>query len=513
MTEENKRSHEQSINSEGGNTLQDSLAAGHWFLADTIMQRMLVFGTFFVTARLLTPSDYGLISLAAIYPGLLDSLTAIALDNAVTQKKPGEETPYLSAVWTFNFLRCALLFCIVFFTAPLIAHFFHTENSIFLFRISALYLFFQGLTNIGQIYFFRNLDFKKVFFRDMAMYGTNSLVSISCALLFHSYWALFAGNVAGIVAATISTYILNSYRPRFDFSFAKLKPLLPYSQWVFGQGLVGRLSQTLESTLIGRFADPTGVGLYSKAKTLSVAPTSPLGNIIGKIGFSALVSVQDSKERVREGFHKSFELTATIALAFLVAIFVGGHQLTLIILGPSWTGITPFLKILTTAATFDALVIIIAGTIMNALDKPHLLFRLNMLSLFCLAFFLVFLVPKYGTFGAAASLLGASIITNSYALILIQRVVTPNWRRIGETLCVIVLALILPLLLGTYILRFPVANTRVGFLSLVVFAGLLYTGIIIISGVYAKKGPYKTLLIIARSFQGRIRARNSRLLT
>jgi hypothetical protein len=60
---------------------QRSLSAGYWFLIDTLVQRVLVFGTFFITARLLVPADYGIIALAMIYPSLLDGLTAIAFEQ------------------------------------------------------------------------------------------------------------------------------------------------------------------------------------------------------------------------------------------------------------------------------------------------------------------------------------------------------------------------------------------------------------------------------------------------
>jgi O-antigen/teichoic acid export membrane protein len=423
------------------------------------------------------------------------------------QKKAGEEKPFLDAVWTFGVLRNILLFFVVFSTAPLVARFFHTENATLLFQLSGLIYLIQGFGNIGQIYFWRNLDFKKVFLLDLSMYGTNAVATLITAYFFRSYWAIFVGNAAGIFAAAMSTYFLDSYRPRFDFSFAKLKPLIPYSQWVFGQALINRLSQTIENVLIGRFADTTAIGLYGKAKTLATAPTSPLGNIIAKIGFSALVSVQDSKERVREGFHKSFDLVATIALAFLVAIFVGGNQLIHIILGSNWVGISPFLKILTITATLDALIITIAGTIMNALSEPRLLFRLNTLSLLCLSILLVVLVPIYGTMGAAISFLCSSIITNICALVLIHRLIAPNWRRAGETLIVISTALLLSLLLSVYLLRFPLLNTPLGFLALVTLMGCLYFVIIVFVGKKYKKGPYGTLRLILNSFIERFKMR------
>ncbi len=481
-----------------------AMDAGHWFLVDMVMQRVLVLGTFFVTAHLLTPADYGLIALAAIYPALLDSLTSVAFENALTQKKSGEETPYLNVVWTFSVLRYALLFFIVFLTAPLAAMFFHSIDATLLFRLGGLYLLFQGFTNIGQIYFFRELDFKKVFLRDAGMYGTNVVVTLITAYFFRTYWAIFAGSVSSIVASTIASYILHSYRPRFDFSFKKLIPLIPYSRWVFGQGMVNRLTQTIENVLIGHFSDAASVGLYGKAKNLSQAPTSPLGNIISKIGFSALVSVQDSKAYVSEGFHKSVELTATISLAFLLAIFLGGHQLVLIVLGEKWLGITPFLRILTVAATLDALVITIAGTIMNAVDKPRLLFELNTCAFVSLGILLPILIPIYGTYGAAIALVITAIITNTWALLLIRRVIAIDWKRIAETFTVIIIGLSLPLLMAIWLLRFEFTNTRTGFLILVAFTGLIYGGLIYIAGRYFQKGPYGTLLVIIRSFHKKL---------
>ncbi len=501
MLEENTKSTPVSVGIKKEEALSRSLNAGHWFLVDMVMQRILVLGTFFVTAHLLTPADYGLIALAGVYPTLLDSLTAIAFENALTQKKTGEETPYLNVVWTFSVLRYSTLFFVVFFTAPLAALFFHSTDAMLLFRLAGLYLLFQGFTNIGQIYFFRELKFKNVFLRDAAMYGTTVVVTLIGAFLLHTYWAIFFGYVAGIIAATITSYTLHPYRPRFDFAFKKLIPLIPYSRWVFGQGMVNRLTQTVESVLIGHFSDATNVGLYSKAKNIAQAPTSPLGNIIAKIGFSALVSVQDSKAYVSEGFHKSVELTATIALGFLLAIFVAGHQLVFIVLGAKWLGITPFLKILTVAATLDALVITIAGTVMNALDKPQLLFKLNTFSFVALAILLPVLIPVYGTYGAAIALLTTAIITNIWALLLISNIVAINWQRIVETFAVVGIGLMLPFLLATALLRFEFANTKIGFLLLATLAGILYGGIIIIAGRYLKKGPYATLLVIVRSFQ------------
>jgi PST family polysaccharide transporter/lipopolysaccharide exporter len=480
--------------------LQKSLSAGHWFLADTIIQRVLVFGTFFITARLLTPADYGIIALAGIYPALLDSLTAIAFGTALTQKKAGEEKPYLNAVWTFGILRNAILFGTVFFTAPFIAHFFHADDALLVFRLSGLIFVLQSFENIGNIYFFRQLDFKKVFLRDMASYGTTAVISVLASILLHSYWALFIGNASGMLASVIATYLLNDYRPRPDLALRKLRPLLAYSQWVFGQGVINRLSQTLEDTLVGHFTNTASVGLYGKAKSLAYAPISPLSNIISKIGFSALVATEGSLPHIREGFYKSFDLVVAVALPFALFIWITGDQLVLLLLGPAWVEITPLLKTLVVVAVFNSTLLGIAGMVFNAIDKPNLYFRLNTLSLFSVILFLPIMVIRQGISGAALSLLISAIIVSTYALFLINKTIAPTWRRVGETVGVVTLSIFIPLPITTHLLNIPSASHLPIFLLVCVLYGISYTLMVMFFGTIYKKGPFQTLFVIAKSF-------------
>lgn len=481
--------------------LERSLSAGHWSLLDVVMQKVLIFGAFFITARILTPADFGTIALAAIVPNLLDSLTGIAFDTALTQKKEGEEKPLLNVVWTFNFFRTIFVFLLVYFSAPIFAEFFHATAALLLFQLSALPIVFQGLTNIGQIYFFRKLEWKKVFLRDMANYATAAIVSVSAALLLHTYWALFIGNTAGVFVAGLSTYVLNGHRPKFDLKFHKLKSILSYSQWVFGQTLIVRFGQTLEDMLVGRLTDAASVGNYSKAKSLAYAPTSPLANIINKIGFSALVATGGSLPHAREGFYKSFDLAVSIAIPFIAVVAIFGKQLVFIILGPAWVGIIPLLKTLVVVSALNTSVLNLAGMTFNSLNKPEYHFRLNLINLVCAVIFLPTLITVKGVAGAALALLIGSVFVNSYALILLNKIITPSWKRLVESTGVTLISAIIPLFALLPFLEF----WKSGVLNF--FAGCGIYGILYILAVWilgqTNKGPYRTLFLITKSLVNR----------
>ncbi len=489
-----------------GSVLERSLSAGYWSVLDTLLQKILIYGGFFISARFLSPEDYGLIALAMVYPNLLDSLTAIAFDTALTQVRSGEERPYLSLVWSFNLVRVAIVFVIVAISAPFFAAFFNAEGAELLFSFAALPLLVQGFANIGQIYFFRRLDWRRVFVRDMWSYGTSALVTVALAYLTRSYWAIFIGSSAGMLAAVIATYALERTRPRFVLSFKKLAPLFPYSQWVFGQGLLSRLASTVEDMTVGHFTDPTSVGNLSKAKSLAYAPTSPLANIIGKVGFSALVAAEGSLHAAKEGFKKSFETALAVALPYSVAIWVFGTTLVAIVLGPAWMGITPLLKTLVIVSGLNASVYSIVTMTLNALGHPRLQFRLSVVSAGAIVLVLPYLAITYGISGAAFALLIASLVTNIYALVVLERTISLAWRTLARSATVTFVASLAPLVIVLPILAHDGATRPASFFGLVALYGILYGAIVLLFGT---RGPWATGRIVAAGLLARIRGKKT----
>ena len=479
--------------------LEKTLAGGQWFFLTTLVQRIVSLIVFFITARLLTPADFGLIALAGLIPALIDTHTAIGFEAALVQKREGEEIAYLDSTWTFNVLRAGITFIIVFFSAPFVAKFFHAPQAILLFQLSGLSVFIQGWTNIGQIYFSRNLEFKKFFIRDMSLIVSTSIVSIIGAYFFHSYWALFAGNTLGILIITLSTYLLHPYRPHFDFKLRKLRPLLGYSKWLFGQEILNQISYALENFMVGHVASTANMGLYGKAKSLAQAPTAPLSSIIGKINLSTYIKVRDSYGHVREGFYKSFELLACVGIPFLFAIYIAGNHIIHILLGDAWLDIIPILNILIIHFTLNAMTMT-ALPIFNALGEPRTGFRLSVLHWITMLFCLFLLVPKFGVFGASYSLLIATIVLMIPTMIFLHKLITISWWRVVSSLFVVIFSTIIPSAIGYLVLQHGWGSKTMSFLIIGTLLAMLYLVLIFLIGKITKKGPYQTLQLIMGSF-------------
>ncbi len=479
-------------------TLTKSISAGQWALANTITQRLLVFSTFFIVARILTPADFGLIMIIAIIPTFLDGSTALAFDTAAFQK--GNLERYLNVIWTFSILRGLVIFVLVYLAAPLAASFFHIESALILLRFAALGVLIQSFGNIGQTYFFKNLDFRSVFLRDLTFKASYALATITLAFLLHSYWALFWGSIFSFISVVAITYVLHPYRPQLDFRFRLLGELRSFSQWLYAQEMVQQLAGTVQDTLIGHFTTPAGVGLFSKAQSLADAPTAPLISTINKVSFTSYVTVRDSRAHVLEGVNKTFEVLVSLAFPYLVLILLAGTTVVQIVLGSGWLAMTPYLKILAIEATIDVLINTLAAPVFNAVGKPKIQFFNSGVRSITLILAMVVLVPFYGIWGAA---IAALISVACTACVVIYHVLTSlhlHLGRIMESIIVVSLACMVPIPLAAYLLKISFFNTSYGFTLMALLCGTLYAGVIVVLGRKFDYGPYKTLELVVRSF-------------
>ncbi len=243
-------------------TLKRSIQGGSWIFLNTIIQKVITFFSFLILARLLTPEDFGIMAIIFIVPNFLDTVTSLSFESSLIQKEE-DIYRYLNTIWTFNVLKALFLFGTIALAAPLIADFFNIPHAINAIRLSGLFPLTTGLVNVAQIFFWKEIDFKKFFFRDMAAICAYAITAIILARHDHSFWPLFWGNIAQYTVATGMTYVLHAFRPKFSFQAVHLRELFPYTKWIYGQNLLNRFFYTLQNSLIAKMTSPAGLGIFN----------------------------------------------------------------------------------------------------------------------------------------------------------------------------------------------------------------------------------------------------------
>ncbi len=461
---------------------------------NTLFQQTFTLLSFPILARLLLPEYFGIASLIFVVPNLLNLITLIGFEFTLIQSKE-DPKKYLNEAWTLDILRKVIIFIIIFFSAPLIANFFHLKNAIWAIRLSGIFLVISGFSNIAQLYFFKDIDFKKIFIRDIVGSFFYVVISIGLAIFYKSFWPLFFGYIGQYFSIAIITYVLHEYRPHLSFKFKKLKELISYSKWIFGQNIIINSIPMIENGIIGRMIDATSVGLYTRAKSLAILPSSPLFGIFDKVTYPAYARIQNAYEKIQDGLIKSLELLFFLTVPFILLFLKYGHRIILIFLGEKWIGIDALLKILLIAVTINVLNVL-SGPIFNAIGKPKIQFYISVVNIVTLVFLFLLLASRYGTMGIAIAVLINSIIIFLISFYKLKKILDIKIIRIIKPLLIPLISSLL--MLGAAKLIFTLLGSagNLAFIALIVCLGIFYLGLIALFGKFLKAGPYATLKLI-----------------
>ncbi len=473
-------------------TLGKAIDAGKWSAIGLVVQKAIGFVSFFVLARLLAPNDYGLITVALMVVGIAEIIFTPDFGAALIQKKENINQ-YLNVFWTFNLLRAVGVFLFIFLTSPLVAIFFRVQDplAISVLRLSGLMIVIRALGNMGSIFFFKELDFKKLFFRDTGGQIAFSVIAILWALYKPSVLALFFGYLGQEFASMLLLYYFHHYRPRISFHFRRLLDLIRYGTWTMGKNIVGQVNANLETMIIGRSLGVSNLGLYSRANNVVSLPSSALFSIIYKVGFPTYAKVQNDQEKIRRGFLKSFDVALITMIPFMFLILLIGRETILVLLGKNWLGMVPAMKVLVIALTFEGFSNIIYP-LLEGVGRANLRFKLSLLQLVLAAPLLIWL-SRYGLVAAASAMLIISFVVFFVAGFWLFRYLKIKFSTLARPLLTVVFASGAAAVAASPLYFFLEVTKPFSFIVLLFFSGLVYLGTLVLVGRSLKSSTYETL--------------------
>ena len=213
-----------------GTLAQKAVQGGFWVFLSFSFGKVLNFIRIIILARLLLPSDFGLMGLAMLSIGAIEVFTTTGIIQALIQRKECDEE-VLNTGWVISILRGFLLFLILFFGAPYIARFFDNSLLTSILRIISITFLFSGFSNIGLILLPRELDFKRKTYFNLATSLLTTIVIITLAFILRTVWALVIGLVIGSVIGLIASYFIHPFRPKIRFNLQISKELLGFGKW------------------------------------------------------------------------------------------------------------------------------------------------------------------------------------------------------------------------------------------------------------------------------------------
>lgn len=272
-----------------------------WRYAERMLAQGMTFIISLVLARILEPSEYGLIAIVGVIIAIFGVFSTRGFVQALIQKKEIDSLDY-STVFFSNLIIEILLYCILYISAPYIAKFYNNDALTLITRILGIRLFINVFNSIQQAYAQRNMQFKKFFYSTTIGTLVSGILGIYMALKGFRVWALVVQSLAGAIIGTSVLFLIIDWRPKLEFSFERLKKMLSYGIKMLVSGLLEAFYNEIRSLVIGKAYSVSDLAFYNKGQRLPSLVVSNLQTSISNVFFAALArenSFESTKEKMR----------------------------------------------------------------------------------------------------------------------------------------------------------------------------------------------------------------------
>jgi O-antigen/teichoic acid export membrane protein len=409
---------------------QKVIRGGAWVFTLNFVTRGLGFIRTVILARLLLPSDFGLVGIALIATSALLTFSGTGFATALIQKKSGI-SDYLNTAWCVEAIRGIILAFILFLLAPPIATFFNNPEAKPVIQVMAIAMALGGFTNVGIIYFQKELQFEKLFIYSLSTEIATLAVSISLAFILRNVWALVYGTLVGVTTKLILSYVLHPFRPSFKFDFDKAKELFRFGKWLLGSGILAFLITQGDDIFVGKLLGIAALGFYTMAYRLSNLPATEITHVISQVTFPAYSKLQDNIPKLRESYLKVLQLTAFLSFPITGLIFVLAPDFTMIFLGEKWMPMVPAMRALVVWGLIRSIGAC-TGPLFQAVGKPDLVFKMQFVRLILLIIIIYPLTKEYGILGTSIAVALTGLFTRPITDYLVIKIIKCHLWEFGK---------------------------------------------------------------------------------
>ena len=342
------------MNSEGidSQNLKEKTAQGlFWaFLSSGGIQLLnLVIGIFL--ARLLSPEEYGIVGMLAIFTLLANNLQDSGFGVALVNIKDIKHNDYNSVFW-FNVGTSILLYFILFMCAPLIAGFFHQPCLVPLSRFVFLGFIIASLCISPNAMLVRGLKMKEKAITSLMALIISGTVGVIMAFKGFSYWSLATQQVLYNVVICFGRYYFTRWCPTFKVNFRPVKQMFSFSYKVLITSIVTTVNNNLLTVVFGRLFPAQSVGNYTQANKWNTMANQLVINTVNQVAQPVFTRVNDDNERQRRVFGKMLRFTAFMAFPAMFGLALVAPQVILLAIGDKWVNSIPLLQILCVSGAF-----------------------------------------------------------------------------------------------------------------------------------------------------------------
>lgn len=341
-----------------------AVAGIKWASAGQVGQQILQFGTSIVLARLLSPSDFGLVAMAMVVVGFLSLFKDLGTASAIIQHKNPSETLLSSIFWT-NMMVGSVGMAALLGTAPLIAVFYKEARVTAILQVLSVIFVASAISIVPKSLLERNLAFRTVTKIETGAMAVGCAIGIASALLGAGVWSIVFRAIAEAVLSAALLWAFARYRVRMSFDWQELKTVGSYSLNLTGFNVVNYFARNADYILIGRFLGPQNLGYYTLAYRIMLYPLQNISYVIGRVMFPVFSQIQQENERFQRGYLRVTSAIAFVSLPMMLGLMGLSEPFVLTVFEEKWRPVILLITILAPVGMLQSILTTV-GTIYQA---------------------------------------------------------------------------------------------------------------------------------------------------
>lgn len=316
-----------------------------WSFIDNLSSSGITFLVGLVLARLLTPSEYGIMAILTIFIAVSNSIIDSGFSNALIRKTDAGRIDY-NTVFFFNLAVSVILYVLLYWAAPAISVFFKEPLLVEVMRVIGWVLVINALAIIPRTLFVKEINFKTQTKVSLIASISSGVVGIGMALAGMGVWSLVGQQLSRQLLNTLFLWIYCKWCPMWEFSVQSFKELFGFGSKLLLSGLLDTVFKEIYSLVIGRCYTSAQLGQYTRANQFNQIFSSNLTTVIQRVSYPVLSSIQDEPERLREAYRKVIKNTMLISFACMLGLAAVAEPLIVLLIGEKWLPAVGFLQII-----------------------------------------------------------------------------------------------------------------------------------------------------------------------
>ena len=406
-----------------------------WTGASAVITTGLQFLQLAVLARLLAPSDFGLMAMIMIVIGLGQVFVDAGISNAIIYRQDVTRQQLSSLYW-LNIMAGIVVFFVVWAATPLVVTLFNEPRLAELVFWVAFTFLIIPVGQQFQILLQKELRFNLLAWIEVAAAVIATAVSIGTALLGQGVFALVWGALANAAVRTVLLLVvgLKNWRPAWRFKISDIRSFVSFGLYQLGERTINFLNSKLDTILIGSLLGAQALGFYTLAWNLIIQPLQKLNPIITRVAFPVFAKLQDDNARLKKSYMNALDILSTMNFPYFFGLAVVAPLLVPVVFGAQWLPSVILIQVLCVVGLFQTAGNPI-GSLLLSKGRADWAFK----------WILVFVVAKIpaiyagvvigGSIGVAIALVGVYVLGSILGyIVLVRRLLQPCLKEYLESM-------------------------------------------------------------------------------